>query len=230
MPTVASQDKMKGVVFLAVKSRSVEYQNLFIGIMLVACGALLMLISIFLMWDIGPTVFHLFVGVMGLIAVVFGAEIINHTYPTLNHESIIVDLRSARLLEGGRPKKEFRFGDRVRIGASFNYTFHVPDLKPLYGVEFERDGDTIQVSPTEGYDLDYVRKLWPLAWIITRKYKLEPTEAFRGRLEREKDKGGYWAKVHDQLMGEGERPLVERKGERKDKRKEERKGEKGPSK
>jgi hypothetical protein len=216
MPTVTAQDKVKGVIFLAVKSRSSESQNLFIGIMLVACGVLLMLISLFLMWDIGTTGFHLFVGVMGLVAVILGADIINYTWPTMRHESIIIDLFSARLLEGGRAKKEFRFGDKVRIGATFNHTFHVPDLKPLYGIEFERDGDVIQISPSAGYDLDYVRKLWPLAWIITRKYKMKPTDGFRMRLDQEKDKGGYWAEVHDQLLGEGEKPLVAKTDRKKD--------------
>lgn len=219
MPSTAVHAKRKGLTFIAVKSRTSEYQTLFIGIMLVACGILLMLISLFLMWDVGPTGFHLFVGVMGLVAVVFGIDIVNHTWPSMRHESIIVDLRSARLLEGGRPRKEFRFGDKVRIGAIFNHSFHVPDLKPLYGIEFERLGDTIQVSPTAGYDLDYVQKLWPLAWIITRTYKMEPTEAFRSRLDQEKDKGGYWAEVHEQLLGEGEKPLVSKKDKRKDKAK-----------
>ena len=215
MPAVTSQEKLKGTIFMAVKSRSVQYQILFIGISFVACGIIIMLIVLFLMVDIGPAGIHLFMGALGLIAVIIGIDILAHTWPKMGHESILVDLRSARLLEGGRQRKEFPFKDRVRIGVSFNYGFHVPDLKPLYGIQFEMDGDLINVSPSEGYDLDYVKRLWPLALAITRIYELEPTELAKRNLKYQKDKGGYWAKIHDELLGKEEKIVDKADGPKK---------------
>lgn len=215
MSAVASQKKLKGTIFMAVKSRSVQYQILFVGISFVSCGIIIMLVVLFLMVDDGPAGVHLFLGAMGLIAVIIGIDILAHTWPKMGHESILVDLTSARLLEGGRQKKEFPFKDRVRIGVSFNYGFHVPDLKPLYGIQFEMDGDLINVSPSEGYDLDYVKRLWPIALAITRIYELEPTELAKKNLKYQKDKGGYWAKIHDEFLGKEEKIVDKANGPRK---------------
>jgi hypothetical protein len=201
----ATRRKLRGQVFVAVKSRSEHYQNLFIGISLTVCGVLIIIIALFLIWSTDPTGIHLFIGALGLVAIIIGVDIVNHTLPKMSRESVVVDLRSARLLRGGRPRLEFPFGDRVRIGVVFNYGFHVPEFKPLYGIEFERAGEMIRVSPSEGYDLMYVQKLWPIAIAITRLYQLEPTPGFRKQLEYEGKKGGYWEKVRDELLGEPEK-------------------------
>jgi hypothetical protein len=95
---------------------------------------------------------------------------------------------------------------------TFNYGFHVPDLKPLYGIQFERDGEVINVSPSEGYDLQNVKNLWPLALAITRLYRLEPTEMAKRNLRYQRGKGGYWAKIHDELLGEEEELVEKAKG------------------
>jgi hypothetical protein len=205
MPDDAMRRKLKGQVFVAVKSRTGHYQNLFIGLSLTTCGILIILIAIFLLWTTEPSGIHLFIGALGLIAVILGVDIVGHTMPNMVRESVVVDLRSARLLHGGRPVLEFPFGDRVRIGVVFNYGIHVPEYKPLYGVEFERAGETITISPTDGYDILYVQKLWPIAMAVTRLYKMEPTPGFKKQLQYEGKKGGYWEKVRDELLGEPEK-------------------------
>ena len=92
MSAVASQKKLKGTIFMAVKSRSVQYQILFVGISFVSCGIIIMLVVLFLMVDDGPAGVHLFLGAMGLIAVIIGIDILAHTWQKMGHESILVDL------------------------------------------------------------------------------------------------------------------------------------------
>ncbi|UCC93920.1 MAG: hypothetical protein JSW25_04440, partial [Thermoplasmata archaeon] len=162
-----------------------------------------------------PAGFHLFIGALGLVAIVVGGDIVGHTVPEMGRESVVVDLRSARLLKAGKPRVEFRFGDHVRIGAMFNYGIYVPELKPLYGIEFERAGQTISVSPSDGYDIMYVQKLWPIAMALTRLYKMKPTPGFTKQLLYEGKKGGYWAKVRDDLLGKPEKLVKKKDGPKK---------------
>lgn len=210
MPPRSAKDGRRGRIFLAVKSRSTQYQSLFIGGTLGACGVMIIVTALYLIWAEGAEGLYLFIGALGLVVVVIGVDILGHTMPEMDRESVVVDNRSARLLDGGKLVKEFTFGNRVRLGATFNSTFHVPTLKPLYGIEFERGGDTIVVSPGEGYTLNHVERLWPLALALARKYDMQLTPGLRKHLEGTREDGGYWAKVASQLLGEGETPLVER--------------------
>jgi hypothetical protein len=205
MSDEAVKDKFKGQVFVAVKSRSDHNQNLFIGSSLTTCGVLIILAVLYMMWSTEPLGGHLFVGALGLVAVIIGVDIINHTLPQMSRESVVVDLRSARVLKGGKIQQHFVFGDRVKIGAVFNYGIHVPEFKPLYGIEFERAGDVISISPSDGYDILHVQKLWPIAIAVARLYKMQPTQGFKKQLEYEGKKGGYWEKVRVDLLGRPEK-------------------------
>ncbi|NIP34773.1 MAG: hypothetical protein GWN18_07495 [Thermoplasmata archaeon] len=119
-----------------------------------------------------------------------------------------MDLRSVRLLEEGHVRKQFVFDQRVRIGGSFNAAFHVPEFKPLQGVEFEREGEVIEVSPRESFLLDDVRRLWPMVLLITKKHGLRPTGQFAALLDREAKRDDYWRQVRDELAGKKRKPEV----------------------
>jgi hypothetical protein len=109
-------------------------------------------------------------------------------------------------MEDGRVEKEFLFDDGVRLGGSFNTAYHVPQYKPLHGIEFELMGGVIEVSPREGYLLDDVARLWPLALLLTAVHGLKPTPEFLKLMEREAKKGEYWKEVRKEILGKGSKP------------------------
>lgn len=189
-------------MFLASKSRANLYRDMVIGGTLVFGGMIVILACIYLILDTDPTGPFLFMGAVGIAIVVIGIDMMVHTRSKMAHEYIMVDFKSARMLEDGNLIMELAFKDKVRVGVTFNFGMNVPELSPLYGIEFEKAGDKIVVSPMEGYALHYVKKLWPLTMTIIRKHDLGITEEFRKNLTYEKEKGGYWAEIHDELLGE----------------------------
>jgi hypothetical protein len=196
-----AKGKKKGPMFLASRSRANIYRDILIAGTLVIGGILVVIACLYLIMDSGPSGIYLFMGGFGIAVAVIGVDMGIHIGPRMAREYIMVDMKSARLLEDGHLIKELVFEDKVMVGAAFNYGINVPELSPLYGIEFDRAGEKIVVSPAEGYALHYVKKLWPMTMTIIRKHELGITQEFRKNLEYEKDKGGYWAEIHEELLG-----------------------------
>lgn len=207
MPTEEGDRGGKGPQFFAVQARTIFLQYMMIAVGIVACGVSITLITVYEFVTSTPGVAHVFIIAFSFAIIILGVDIGMHNWPKGSRQSVIVDLRSARLLEEGRVVKEFVFDKRVRLGMVVNQAFHVPDLKPLYGVEFEREGDVIEVSPRESFQLDDVRRLWPLAMHISRKHGLQPTPRLLSILKAEAKKGGYWEEIYEELTGKA-KPLV----------------------
>jgi hypothetical protein len=192
--------------FHAVQSRQVFYRYMVMAVGIVACGAMVILVSLYLLLNTTPKVYHVFMMAFSFAVVIIGVDIGRHNWPKGSRQSVVVDLRSARLLEDGVVQKEFVFGKSVRLGGSFNTAFHVPDFKPLAGVEFVQRGDVIEVSPRESYELDDVRRLWPLALLLAKTHGLEPTPDFDKLMEREGNKNAVWYEIRKELAVKGKEP------------------------
>jgi hypothetical protein len=192
--------------FHAVQSRQVFYRYMAMAAAIVACGVLVILVALFLLVNTTPRVFHVFMLAFSFAVVIIGVDIGKHNWPKGSRQSVVVDLRSARLLEDGAVLKEFRFGDAVRLGGSFNTAFHVPDFKPLAGVEFEQRGDVIEVSPRESYELEDVERLWPLALVLAKTHRMAPTPDFEKLMEREAKRSEFWHEARQELTGKKARP------------------------
>jgi len=202
MPANGRAKKGGSPTFHAVQSRAIFYQYMFIAVAITVIALVVLAVTVNLMLTTEPAVYHVFIMAFTFALMVLGVDMGRHNLPKGSRESVIVDLRSVRLLDEGRVQKEFVFDARVRIGIIANQAFYVPDMKPLHGIEFERDGDVIEVSPRESYQLDDVRRLWPFAMIIAKAHDLRPTPTFIKVLKTEAKKGGYWEEIHDELLGE----------------------------
>ncbi len=203
MTSAKKGGKGKVPIFHAVQSRAIFYQYMFIAIAIIVCGVMVILVATYLLLNTEPRVYHVFLMAFSFAVVIIGIDIGMHNWPKGTLESVVVDGISVRHMEDGRVLKEFLFDDGVRLGASFNTAFHVPEFKPLHGIEFELMGSVIEVSPREGYLLDDVRKLWPLALVLARIHNLRPTPEFVKLMEREAKKEGYWEEVRKEVLGTG---------------------------
>ncbi len=208
MSTVGSIGAERLTKFHAVQSRTVFYQYMFIAVAITVCGVLVILVALYMLLNTDPKIYHVFMMAVSFAVIVVGVDIGRHNWPKGNRQSVVVDLRSVRLLEEGHVRKQFVFDQRVRIGGSFNAAFHVPEFKPLQGVEFEREGEVIEVSPRESFLLDDVRRLWPMVLLITKKHGLRPTGQFAALLDREAKRDDYWRQVRDELAGKKRKPEV----------------------
>ena len=122
--------------FHAVQSRQVFYRYMVMAVGIVVCGVMVILVSLYLLVNTTPRVYHVFMMAFSFAVVILGVDIGRHNWPKGSRQSVVVDLRSVRLLEDVDVQKEFVFRESVRLGGSFNTAFHVPDFKPLAGVEF----------------------------------------------------------------------------------------------
>jgi hypothetical protein len=192
---------MRVPTFHAVQSRAVFYQYMFIAIAIITCGLMVIMVATYLLLNTEPRIYHVFMMAFSFAVVIIGVDIGRHNWPKGSLESVVVDVRSVRQMEDGRVRKEFPFDEGVRLGASFNTAYHVPEFKPLHGVEFELMGSVIEVSPREGYLLDDVMRLWPIALLLTKVHRLRPTPEFVKLLDREAKREGYWKEVRDEMLG-----------------------------
>jgi hypothetical protein len=206
MPEPSTGKGRRVPAFHAVQSRQVFYRYMAMAVAIVTCGAMVILVALYLLLYTTPKVYHVFMMAFSFAVVIIGVDIGRHNWPKGSRQSVVVDLRSARLLEDGAVQKEFRFGDAVRLGGSFNTAFHVPDFKPLAGVEFEQRGDVIEVSPRESYELEDVKRLWPLALLLAKTHGLDPTPDFDKQMEREGKKNVVWYEIRKELTGKGAKP------------------------
>jgi hypothetical protein len=214
MPEPSRGSGRKVPTFHAVQSRQVFYRYMAMAVAIVACGVLVILVALFLLINTPPRVFHVFMLAFSFAVVIIGVDIGRHNWPKGSRQSVVVDLRSVRLLEDGAVQKEFRFGDAVRLGGSFNTAFHVPDFKPLAGVEFEQRGDVIEVSPRESYELEDVERLWPLALVLAKTHRMVPTPDFEKLMEREAKRSLFWHEARHELTGKKTK-VMSRKGPKK---------------
>ena len=206
MPESSRGSGKRVPAFHAVQSRQVFYRYMIMAVGIVTCGAMVILVSLYLLLNTTPKVYHVFMMAFSFAVVIIGVDIGRHNWPKGSRQSVVVDLRSARLLQDGVVQKEFCFGKSVRLGGSFNTAFHVPDFKPLSGVEFEQRGDVIEVSPRESYELEDVKRLWPLALLLAKTHGLVPTPDFDKLMEREAKKNAFLYEIRKELAGKKDKP------------------------
>ena len=201
MRTVAEDDPIRGYVFSASRDMGMVRRELAGEVLIVVLGLIVCASAVVYSFKGEPIHGLVVVFVLGCAVVCLAFSLIGLTWPKLTRTSVVVDMDRAREFVDGRMVKEFRFGPGVRADAGVNY-FIAGSWAPLYGIGFVKDGERIFVSPGEGYRLPLVDRLWPLALAVIRVHGLGLTATFRAHLRYERRRGGYWAGIHDELLGD----------------------------
>jgi hypothetical protein len=102
---------------------------MFIAVAITFCGLLVIMVAVYLMLNSVPKVYHVFMVAISFAVVLVGVDIGRHNLPKGNRQSVVMDLRSVRLLEEGRLRRHIVFGKGVLVGATFNTAFHVPEKR-----------------------------------------------------------------------------------------------------